>query len=171
MSISTFHFLPLSSLVVTCQTIRGRVAFFVATQAPPHRQRRSLNGCVHPRHVAMTHLASDAGQDMTLVREPHEVGEIVHAKPRNRLLPFPISEKLDDLRLVRRDRQMALGTALNRWEACDRAAPRVYMAQLTRNRIVAGMEAMAERDRLCGVLSAQAGKKCEQSAENERQRR
>jgi hypothetical protein len=33
------------------------------------------------------------------------------------------------------------------------------------------MEAMAERDRLCGVLCAQAGKKCEQSAENERERR
>jgi hypothetical protein len=93
----------------------------------------------------------------------------VHAEPRNRFLSFPVSEKLDDLRLVRRDRQVALGTTLNRWNASDRTAPRVRMAQLTRNRIVSGMEAMAERDRLCGVLCAQAGKKCEQSAENERE--
>jgi hypothetical protein len=45
------------------------------------------------------------------------------------------------------------------------------MTQLTRDRIVSSMEAMTERDRLCGVLSAQAGTKCEQSAENERERR
>lgn len=102
--------------------------------------------------------------------EPHEIGEIVDAEPRNRLLPFPVSEKLDDLRLVRRDRQVALGTALNRRNASNRTTPRVGVAQLTRNRIGSGMEAMAERDRLCGVLCAQAGKECEQSAENERQR-
>jgi hypothetical protein len=119
----------------------------------------------------MTRLAGNAGQDVTLVREPHEIGEIVHAEPRNRLLPFPVSEKLYDFRLVRRDRQVALGTTLNRWNASDRTTPRVRVAQLTRNRIVSRMEAMAERDRLCCVLCAQAGKKCEQSAENERERR
>jgi hypothetical protein len=171
MSLSTFHFLLLTSLVVTCQTIRRRVALFVATQAPPHRQRRGLNGGVHPRHVAMTRLAANAGQDVTLVREPHEIGEIVHAEPWDRLLPFPVSEKLDDLRLIRRDRQVALGTALNRWNASNRTAPRVCVAQLTRNRIGSGVEAMAERDWLCGVPCTQAGKKCEESAENERERR
>jgi ribosomal protein L36 len=169
--LSTFHFPLSTSLVVTCQTVRRRVAFFVATQAPPHRQRRGLNSGIHPRHVAMTRLAGDAGQDVTLVCKPHKIGEIVHAEPRNRFLPFPVSEKLDDLRLVRRDGQVALGTALNRWNTSDRTATRVRVAQLTRNRIVSGMEAMAERDRLCGVLCAQAGKKCEQSAENERERR
>jgi hypothetical protein len=119
----------------------------------------------------MTRLASDAGQDVTFVGEPHEVWEIVHAEPPNRLLPFPVSEKLDDLRLVRGDRQVALGAALNRREASNWTAARVCVAQLTRNRIVASMEAMAEGDRLCGVLGAQAGKKCEESAENERERR
>jgi hypothetical protein len=119
----------------------------------------------------MTRLARNARQDVTLVREPHEVREIVHAEPRNRLLPFPVSKKPDDLRLVRRDRQVALSTALNRGNASDRTAPRVRVAQLTRNRIVSGMEAMAERNRLCGVLSVQARKKREQSAENERERR
>jgi hypothetical protein len=119
----------------------------------------------------MTRLASNAGQDMTFVSEPHEIGKVVHAEPRNRFFPFPVSEKLDDLRLVGRDCHVALGTALNGWNASNRTPPRVGVAKLTRNRIGAGMEAMAERDRLCGVLCAQARKKREESAENERERR
>src|SRR5262245_29521972 len=156
---------------MTCETVRRRVALFVATQTPSHCQRRSLNSCVHPRDVAMTRLTIHAGQHMAFVREPDEVGQIVHAYPGDRLLLFPEPEYLDDLRLVGCDGQVALGAPLNRWKTGDRTAARIGMAQLTRNRILSRVEPMTEFDRLCGFLSAKAAEKCEQSAERDHDRR
>jgi hypothetical protein len=96
------------------------------------------------------------------VREADEVRQVMHAKPGDRLLPFPISQQLHNLGLLGSDRQMALSTALNRRNAGDWATPGVRVAKETRDRVVASMDAMTEFDRLCRrFLGAYTGEECE----------
>jgi hypothetical protein len=72
-----------------------------------------LNCRIHSGDVAVAGLTRDASQHVALVREPNIVGQIVYAKPGNRLLVFPVLEKLHDLWSLFGNREMALRAALN----------------------------------------------------------
>jgi hypothetical protein len=147
---------------MACDAIGRSFALLVTAEAPAHREWCCLNRGVHPRDVTVTNPALDAGSDVPFVREADEVRQVMHAEPGDRLLPFPVSQQLHDLGLLRSDRQMALGTALNRRNAGHRAAAGVRVAKETRHRVVASVDAMAEFDRLSRrSLGAYTDEECE----------
>jgi hypothetical protein len=98
---------------MACDAIGRGLALLVTTEAPAHCEWCRLNRGIHPRDVTVTSPALDACHDVPFVCEADEVRQVMHAEPGDRLLPFPISQQLHDLGLLRSDRQMALGTALN----------------------------------------------------------
>ncbi len=122
----------------------------MAIDTPGHSHRCNSGNPIHRLDRTVAFLAGEARFYVSLVREVHEVGDIVHLDPGDRLTIFPIRGQFHDLRTFPHARyglvtSHALADARHTGNG---RFVRIDVAVLARNLIVRGMYRMAERDRL-----------------------
>src|SRR5262249_30979368 len=87
----------------------------VTVEAPFHLKRLRLPHERHPIDRAMTRRTADAFVDMDAVVEVHEVRQIVHAGPLNRLARSEARAHRLEVRTVRKNLRVAVHARLRRW--------------------------------------------------------
>src|SRR5207247_3686521 len=166
---------PLTSVVAGDAVERGPravrgILLAVAGHAPSHRERarRRLEtnellqvvgerrpgfGPDHPHALdrAVARLAREAEPHVGLVSEVGELGEFEDPDPRDRLPATRVLVDLGDLGIVQRaDDLVASQAAFHRRKARVLGAPGVSMAVLAVHPVLAGVDEVAEEDRLRG---------------------
>ena len=142
---------------MTRQAIVRCAALAMTVKAPPHRQIPHARDVLHPRHVAVALTACDARAEMRLVAEVDEAGKDVHALPGNRLAGFPVAAHLRDLRVVGIDEPVTSYAAFDRRDPRKRRPSRRGVTELAAQLVVAGVNGMAEIDRLAGCVRFRCG--------------
>src|SRR5271168_2682103 len=137
--------------VMTADAVERRFFLRVTVHAEAHVDFMHRHDAIHRLHRSVTALAFDPGMNMGTMREAHEVRQRVHAIPldleRRRRVVRPRPRH-------RRDSAAGNAVAMTSYASRDRRNPRlgrsarVGMAILTWNLVHAGVDAMAEWDRL-----------------------
>ena len=122
------------------------IFFGMAVDAPGH-----LHGCnacdpPHGFHRPVTFLALEAGLDVPLVREVHEVRHIVHRDPGNGFAVLPVFGKLQNLRFFADTRNgfVAADALAHARDTGDRRRGCIDVTVLARDLIVRRMHYVAE---------------------------
>ena len=121
--------------------------------APRHVQRLDFGNPVHGFHGAVTLLTLEICLDMPLVREMHEVRNVVDFYPRNRFLSLPVTENLHDFWPVPHTGYLGMTarTTIHTGHARTGRAAGIDVAILTGNFIFPRMNAVTEFDGLNGA--------------------
>src|SRR6267154_1046606 len=155
--------------VMAHAAVAGDVVLHVTTDAPPHAERRDLGNLRRMLHVAVagdTRVGAE-GLDVTHMGETHEPGQRVDAYPFRRFPLPPRVAHLLDFGLMRRrgstDQLMAAHTCLERRDAGLARDRRRVVTVHARDLVLAGMDVVAEKNRLArslefaGVAGAENG--------------
>ena len=154
------------------RAVDGRFAFGVTFDAEAHIDFMHRHDAIHRLNVAVTFLAFNAGGDVRLMREAHEIRQRVNTIPLDlEGRPRVISPCTRD-RLNAADKRSAVASHAfgDRRRTRGLRTSRILMTVLTGNLVVAGVDAMTEGDRLfdIGARRPWALRKC-QRAESEDQ--
>ncbi len=124
--------------------------------APRHAHSRNPSDAIHRLHRTVTFLALEACLDVALVCKVHVVRNVVNFNPRYRLLIFPVSGQLEDLRVVADTgyRFMAAHAFANAGYAGNRRLIGIDMTVLARNFVDRGVCRVTE---LYGLNGAAIG--------------
>jgi hypothetical protein len=101
-------------------------------------------------HRAVTRLAGDARRDVAVVAELHVVGHAMDADPIDRLLVLPVLLELLDALEVGAELGVAAHARLDRGNSGHAAAVRTTVTVEAIDLVLAGVQRVAERDRLHG---------------------
>jgi hypothetical protein len=144
---------------MTGDTIQRRLSLRVTFHAEAHVDFYDRHDSIHSLHRSVTVLTSDARVDVRAMREPHEIRQGINAVPANfeGRLAVVVPGTGDRLDAAGGATPVASDAAGDRRNARVFGSPRVLVTVLTGNFIYAGVDPMAEWNRLDHVGAWQPG--------------
>src|SRR5581483_1627005 len=135
--------------------VLGGSALGVAVDAEAHVDLVHRLHSIHRLHQAVTGLAGQPGVDMRAMGETHEIGQGIDPVPANLKRRLGIVGPRPSYRQQAASLLAAVAShaALDGRRARGLRAPRVLMAVLAGDLVDAGVDAVAERDRLVDVVA------------------
>ena len=126
------------------------VSFRVTIDTPWHAHRCNSCNSVHGLHGSVTFLTLETRFDVSLVREVHKVGNIMHLDPWNRFTIIPVGGKFQYLRLLTDTRYGPVAThaLANAGNAGDGCPISINVTMLARNLVIRGVHPVTEFDGL-----------------------
>ena len=136
--------------MVTGDAIQGRLSLRVTFHAKAHVDFYDRHHSIHGLHRSVTVLTSDPRMNVRAMRELHEVGEGINALPANfeRRLAVIIPGAGDGLNAAGNSAPVASDATRDRRYPGVVGSPRVLVTVLTGDLVNAGVDPMAEWNRL-----------------------
>jgi hypothetical protein len=136
--------------MVTGDAIQGRLSLRVTFHAKAHVDFYDRHDSIHGLHRSVTVLTSDASVNVRAMRELNEVGEGINAVPTDfeGRLAVIVPGTGDRVDAAGSPAPVASDAARDRWHPRVVGSPRVLVTVLTGDLVDAGVDPMAEWNRL-----------------------